>query len=80
MHNTIILRFSYSENLKYYKSWYDMCIKFSLYNIYGSRIVEVRKNILITRELDDDDTFVETINIGFIPDEVIIKSIIFRIR
>lgn len=44
------------------------------------RIIEVRKNILIARELDDSSTFTATINIDFIPDEVIIKNIIFTLE
>ncbi len=44
------------------------------------RIIEVRKNILISKELDDEYTFTETINIDFIPDEVITKSILFTLN
>lgn len=42
-----------------------------------TRIVERRKNITIARSLDDESRFTANIRIDFIPDELIVKNIIF---
>lgn len=43
-----------------------------------TRIIEVRKNILIRRTLTAEDEFNWTINdVNFVPDEVIVKSVMY---
>ena len=44
-----------------------------------TRFIEVRKNILISRLINGGSTFSATIDIDFIPDEMIVRNIMYTI-